>query len=182
MERMDYINEILIAMNAADGTALTYDSLKPAVQRNLIRVAEAIASQETIQKQALATYRDARYNVSSIAKQLQFSRTTLYNHDKILVRFIEEASKKNTNVFDIVEEQKEELRVLKQHLDLMHSRDMEWEDMKIAYEEMQNDYEAVCRKNKELDKRIRELGKKITELQSGTPTETSATAKIRKLR
>ena len=83
MEQSKVIKEKLLSMGE------DYDALKPFMKAHLEKVESFIQDKQNKQAEALSALREAEYNVSEIAKALDYSRTTLYNHNQLLKRYIE---------------------------------------------------------------------------------------------
>ena len=69
-----------------------YDSLKPFMKKWLEKVETAIQSRKSIQEEAVSTLKSVDYSVKAIAAEIGASRTTIYNHEQLLKRYIEQST------------------------------------------------------------------------------------------
>lgn len=109
-----------------------YDYLKPFMQNYLDKVEEIIQDKEKCLNEALKIIKKSSYNVSEVSKQLGCSRTTLYNHNQLLKRYIEASiviSNKN-NPYVAYDELKESRQKLQEQINLMENRDIDMEVQK----------------------------------------------------
>lgn len=78
------------------------------------------------------------FTVSSIAKEVNCSRTTLYNHNQLLKKYIELSLQNyfTDNPFNVIEENKKTVAKLKEQIDLMEVRDIMIEELKNENREL----------------------------------------------
>lgn len=78
------------------------------------------------------------FTVSSIAKEVNCSRTTLYNHNQLLKRYIELSLQNyfTDNPFNVIEENKKTVAKLKEQINLMEVRDIMIEKLKNENREL----------------------------------------------
>ena len=162
MEQLEIIKKKLMDMGE------DYDALKPFMQEYLMSVETIIMEREKQQAEALATLRGASYSVSDISKTLGCSRTTLYNHNQLLKRYIEH-SMALTNANNPIAEC-EAMRVSKQKLqeqvNLMENRDIDAELSKYEKQILMN---RIADKDKEIERlqaRIHELSAELHEVKA----------------
>ena len=58
----------------------------------LEKVETAIQSRKSIQEEAVSTLKSVDYSVKAIAAEIGASRTTIYNHEQLLKRYIEQST------------------------------------------------------------------------------------------
>ena len=141
METTDIIREKLSQIGEE------YAGQKSFMQEYLIKIEEIIQEKEMKKNDAILFLKANSFTVSSIAKEVNCSRTTLYNHNQLLKRYIELSMQQYfaDNPFSVIEENKKAVAKLKQQIDLMEVRD-------IMIEELKNE-------NRELKKLLSEKGK-----------------------
>ena len=71
------------------GIGEDYESLKPFMKEYLEKIEEIIVEKEKIQEAALKNLKNSTFSVSSISSSIKCSRTTLYNHNQLLKKYIE---------------------------------------------------------------------------------------------
>ena len=71
----------------------SYDALRPFMLKRLEAVEVLIQQKRTAQQEALASLKETDFSIAAISRELQMSRTTLYNHGQLLKRYIEYSAK-----------------------------------------------------------------------------------------
>lgn len=149
-----------------------YEALKPFMREHLYKVESFIQNKQKGQAGALTALRDSEYNVSEVAKSLDYSRTTLYNHNQLLKKYIEyslELDSKN-NPIRIAEEIKVSKQKLQEQVNLMMNRDVDFELLK-------HENSVLVNTLKEKDREIERLKNRIQELSSDLHKERSRQSK-----
>ncbi len=165
MEQNKIIKEKLAALGE------DYDALKPFMKAHLERVETFIQNKRTKQIEALLALREAEYNVSEIAKELEYSRTTLYNHNQLLKRYIEYSIEQDNkkNPVRIAEDIKASKQKLQEQVDLMQNRDVDFELLKHENSVL---VDTITEKDKEIERmriRIQELSEELHQYKMKTP-------------
>lgn len=160
MEKHDIIKQKLAIINE------DYDLLKPFMLNYLDKIEEIIQFKEKNLNEALEKIKESSYNVSDISKEVGCSRTTLYNHNQLLKRYIEasiELSNKN-NPFTTYAELKKTKHRLQKQVDLMENRDI---DMEILKHEKKVLFNKISEQEKEIERlqaRVSELSAELHKL------------------
>lgn len=81
------INDII--KSKLESISEEFDCLKPFMKEYLAKIETIIQNKKAIQDNTLKTLKENTLSVSSISKELGCSRTTLYNHNQLLKRYIE---------------------------------------------------------------------------------------------
>ena len=160
MERVEIIRQKLSAIGE------DYDALKPFMKEYLDKAEEYISLKETAQNEAIERLKKASYNVSDVSKGLGCSRTTLYNHNQLLKRYIEasiESSNKG-NPFIAYEELKESKQRLQTQVNLMENRDIELEIDKHEKKVLTDKIKEQTAEIERLQARVHELSAELHNL------------------
>ena len=139
----------------------SYDALKPFMIKHLENIECLIQEKNKIRDTAVETIKNTDYSLSSISKELNMSRTTLYNHEQLLKRYIElsvEASQAS-DPFITISNLRDEKSQLQEEIGLMMKRDLDIELLKNQNEQLKAE---IKEKNKEIDR----MHRKIAELSS----------------
>jgi len=138
-----------------------YDTIKPFMQDYLLQIERLIEEKLTEQELAITTLRETSISVSSIAKELGCSRTTLYNHDQLLKRYIESVAQDfdNNNPLNDCEALKKTISKLQYEIGLMYDRDIDIEVLRLEVKTLQ---ELLKEKTKEIER----LRSRVGELSS----------------
>ena len=137
----------------------SYESLKPYMIKHLETIETLIQEKNRSRKEAVEVIKSTDYSLSTISKELKMSRTTLYNHEQLLKRYIElsvETSRK-TDPYATIDELQEEKRYLQTEIGLLMKRDLDMELLKQQNIQLKSEL-------KEKNKEIERLHKKIAEL------------------
>ena len=120
MERLNKIKQKLADIGE------NYDNLKPFMQDYLNKIEIFIESKEKAQNKAVEILKSTLYNVSDVSKELGCSRTTLYNHNQLLKRYIEAsiAIFNKGNPYISCDKLKESKQKLQEQVNLMENRDI----------------------------------------------------------
>lgn len=165
MERIDKIRQKLSEIGE------NYDDLKPFMKEYLEQIEKYIESKDDMQKEAIIALKNASYNISDVSQHLGCSRTTLYNHNQLLKRYINisvlESEKKDP--FAICEEIKKSRQQLQEQLNLMENRDI---DIEIQRHEKQVLLNKISEQSNEIERlraRVHELSEELHKTKAITP-------------
>lgn len=175
MEKIEIIKQKLSAIGE------DYNSLKPFMQEYLSKIEDFIFAKEESQNDAIETLKKSSYNVSDVSKELGCSRTTLYNHNQLLKRYIEtsvELSNKN-NPFTAYEELKASKQKLQEQVNLMENRDIDKEIEKHEKKVLTDKISEQAKEIERLQSRVNELSAELHEIKTRTTNIGSRTGKIK---
>ena len=153
---MDY-NEIIVRKLEKIGES--YDVLKPYMLKHLENIESLIQRKQNERNNALRMIKESTLTLSSISKELNMSRTTLYNHEQLLKRYIDYSIEEsdNSDPYNIIANLKEEKSQLQSQIELMMKRDLDIELIKLENKQLKKELQE---KNKELEN----MHKKIIEI------------------
>ena len=127
--------------------------------KHLEAIEALIQTKNNVRNVAVETIKNSNYTLSSISKELNMSRTTLYNHEQILKRYIElsvESSQASDPYITISILQDEKSQLLSE-IGLLMKRDLDIELLKNQNEQLKAE---IKDKNKEIER----MHRKIAEL------------------
>ena len=153
---MDYTD--IIKSNLSK-LGVSYDSLKPFMIKHLEAIEALIQTKNNVRNVAVESIKNSNYTLSSISKELNMSRTTLYNHEQILKRYIElsvELSQASDPYITISILRDEKSQLLSE-IGLLMKRDLDIELLKNQNEQLKAE---IKDKNKEIER----MHRKIAEL------------------
>ena len=155
MEYEELIRENLKAIDE------DFDELKPFMQKRLVEVETVIQNR-----------RD--YSLKSIANEIGASRTTLYNHEQLLKRYIEHSAAiaSSSNPLLKVDKVQSEKSLLQEEITKLMERDVDLELMRIQNRELSTSLEGKNSEIERLQKRISELSEENHKLKSEISTKT----------
>ena len=109
-----------------------YDSLKPFMRKWLIKVETEIQRRYNQQQTAVDALKTADYSVKSIAAEIGAARTTMYNHEQLLKRYIETSAGNiaASNPFAEISKLQAEKQLLQAQINKMMERDVDIELLK----------------------------------------------------
>lgn len=153
MDILESINEKLAVMGES------YDQLKPFLQAYLQQIETIINERENTRTEAVDAIKRSSFNVSDISKQLGCSRTTLYNHDQILRRYIELSVEwyRKSDPFALLDNYRTEFSKMQEQIALMENRD-------IDFELLRQENSLLIRHNNNLSAEVERLQSRIHEL------------------
>ncbi len=153
------INDII--KSKLESISEEFDCLKPFMKEYLAKIETIIQNKKAIQDNTLKTLKENTLSVSSISKELSCSRTTLYNHNQLLKRYIEfsEGLFNQDNPFIAYDELKASVGHLKAQVSLMEDRD-------ISMEVLKQEKSELSKMLKEKNKEIKRLQARVTEISS----------------
>ena len=128
-----------------------YDLLKENTKKYLQRIETIICQKESEIAEASNLLKKQPYSPASISKELQCSRTTLYNNNRLLQRYIE-LSLKETNRLNANKEIERLRKVIAEKdaaLKLMQARDVNEIKLKLENKKLHN---LIKGKNREIEK------------------------------
>lgn len=175
MERIDIIKQKLLEMD------IEYDSLKDFIQKYLIEIENIIYLKEQAQIEAIALFKNSTYSVSSIAETLNYSRTTFYNHNQILKKYIEHSitiSNKN-NPYNAIDEIKESRKILQEQISLMENRDIDFEILKHEKSLLDNKISEQDKEITRLKARVHELSSELQKIKAAPKKHENNISKLR---
>lgn len=138
-----------------------YDSLKPFMQEYLQKIEVIIAEKTQTKEAAINALKTNSFSVSSISKELGCSRTTLYNHNQLLKRYIEHSMDvfEQDNPFTLNDVLSASKSRLQEQINLMIDRD-------ISIEVLKQEKSELAKLLKEKNKEIARLQARVNELSS----------------
>lgn len=158
MEKIsERINTKLISMGESPATT------KPFLIEHLKNIETYLIELEKVYKEALEIIKLKEFSVSGIAYELNISRTTFYNHNKILSRYIEasEALLSKDNPYVKLEAKTSETRRLRAEIDMLYDRDVTIEIQKHEVKELTARLKEKNSEIKRIEKRNRELSSEL---------------------
>lgn len=119
MEKDDRIRQKLKRLD------VEMDTLMPNLRKYIDCIEDVIISIRDEKNNALRAYTNCDYDVKSIAKTTGISRTTFYNYDRLLQRYIElsHAEDLKDDLFNRIKKLHETVRILQEEKNLMEQRD-----------------------------------------------------------
>ena len=101
------------------------DSLKPYLLKHLRDIEETISNKNEDRAKALDALRQSDYDVKNIAGVTGISRTTFYNYDKLLQRYVELSHEEDykDDPYAQIRNLRETVRMLQEEKALMEQRD-----------------------------------------------------------
>lgn len=161
MERTDIIKQKLNEIGE------DFDALKPFLIDYLEKIEDYIQTKEKMQTEGIKTIKDASFSISSISKELGCSRTTLYNHNSLLKRYIEYSIElfNKENPFIAYENLKNTKTELEKEIDLMEIRDINFELLKHENSMLQSTLKEKNQQIERLESRVHELSGKLHNLE-----------------
>lgn len=159
-EIINRINEKLELINE------NYQLLKPFMKNHLKDIETYIIKVEKNQENAVKILNSNQLTLTAIANKLKMSRTTLYNHNQLLKRYINasESLILRENPLTLIEEQKNNINKLEDDIDMLCDRDITLEIQKHEIKELSNRLKEKTNEIKRLEKRNRELSSELYDL------------------
>lgn len=138
-----------------------YNSLKPFMQEYLQKIEAIIAEKTQTKEAAINTLKTNSFSVSSISKELGCSRTTLYNHNQLLKRYIEHSMDvfEQDNPFTLNDALSASKSRLQEQINLMIDRD-------ISIEVLKQEKSELIKLLKDKNKEVSRLQARVNELSS----------------
>lgn len=168
MEYEELIRENLKAIDE------DFDELKPFMQKRLVEVETVIQNRREDQENAVEILKSTDYSLKSIANEIGASRTTLYNHEQLLKRYIEHSAAiaSSSNPLLKVDKVQSEKSLLQEEITKLMERDVDLELMRIQNRELSTSLEGKNAEIERLQKRISELSEENHKLKSEISTKT----------
>ena len=162
MEYEELIRENLKAIDE------DFDELKPFMQKRLVEVETVIQNRREDQENAVEILKSTDYSLKSIANEIGASRTTLYNHEQLLKRYIEHSAAiaSSSNPLLKVDKVQSEKSLLQEEITKLMERDVDLELMRIQNRELSTSLEGKNSEIERLQKRISELSEENHKLKS----------------
>ncbi len=135
--------------------------IKPFMIEHLRMVETIIVTIEAEHAQALKTLKLRDLSISAIAKNLNMSRTTLYNHNQLLKRYItmSEEQVKNNDPFFQIDYLKEKVNELNETIIQLYDRDIREQIQNHLVHELTKKLQEKGKEIQRLESRIRDLSK-----------------------
>lgn len=174
MDCIEIIKENLKAINE------DYDSLKPFMKKHLQTIENAIQERYQKQNTAVNTLKSIDYSLKSIAEEIGASRTTLYNHEQLLKRYIEQSTEAvdTTNPLTQIDKVQKEKSLLQDQITKMMERDVDIELLRMQNRELSTSLEGKNNEIERLQARISELSEENRKLKADVSSQ--ATKAFRK--
>ena len=135
-----------------------YNSQKQFIKDWLNKVEEYIEENESSYASGVALIKGSKYSVKSVADKLGCSRTTLYNYDQLLKRYIElSISLSGYDYCMQAKALKDEVSRLKNIIKKMEIRDVELERQKYENKQLMEKLKAANADNEKLISRIAKI-------------------------
>lgn len=168
---MEYEEQIRENLKAIDED---FDELKPFMQKRLVEVETVIQNRREEQENAVEILKSTDYSLKSIANEIGASRTTLYNHEQLLKRYIEHSAAiaSSSNPLLKVDKVQSEKSLLQEEITKLMERDVDLELMRIQNRELSTSLEGKNSEIERLQKRISELSEENHKLKSEISTKT----------
>ena len=159
-----------------------FDALKPFMQTWLVKIETAIQSRKQEQTDAVKQLKAVDYSVKSIADEVHASRTTMYNHEQLLKRYIEysagaEAADSPLNEISRLHTEKQNLQ---DQVSKLMLRDVETELMKMQIRTLSATLEGKNAEIARQKKRVAELSEENQELKRSGRKPAARPATFRK--
>ncbi len=153
MERLQRITDKLINIGE------NYGSLKPFILEYLNKIETLAEEREQNQSEALKILKDRAFTPAYIAQKLGCSRTTLYNHNQILKRYVEYSAERliQQNPLTEIDEATHRRQLLETKVSLMEIRDIDNERLKYDCKLLTNQLKAKSAEIQRLQNRVMEL-------------------------
>ncbi len=147
-----------------------YEILKPNIKKWLQQIEGVIQERKKMQDEAIKTIKSVDYSIKSIATEIGASRTTLYNHEQLLKRYIEQSISiaDSANPYSLVEKVQSEKALLQDQIAKMMEHDLDNELLRVQNKELSTSLEGKNAEINRLQKRIEELSKENHLLKKGT--------------
>lgn len=151
------------------------DTIKPFMIEHLSKIEGYLASVELKYYEAFDTLKLKNISVSAVSKHFNMSRTTLYNHNNLLKRYIEatEALLLSDSPLIQLDRLKAEISNMKAKIEMFYDRDITLEIQKHELHELSNRLKEKNKEIQRLEARNRELSSEILALKRDNRTTTS---------
>lgn len=168
MEITEIVKENLTAIGE------NYDVLKPFMQNWLVKVEESIQKKKTAQKDAEVAIKSIDYSVKAIAADIGASRTTIYNHEQLLKRYIEHStvSASASSPYGEIGRLQNEQSILKEQISKLMLRDVDIEILRMQNRTLANTLEGKNSEIQRLEARVQELSTENQKLKANKPAGT----------
>lgn len=146
---------------------IDYASLKPRTLNYLVSIEKYVCSRLQERDDAFDKLRASRFTISDIAKHIKCSRTTLYNNDQLLKRYIDYSLHEFDDgyILNEIDGLKSSNSLLQQRLALMEARDV--------------DIEILKHENRALKEQLRDRQADITRLRANMENLSKQLSKIK---
>lgn len=157
--------------------------LKPFMMDYIIKIENIISIMTQAQKDAIKELKSNNLSASYIANELNISRTTLYNHNQLLKRYIDHSERlfSEDNPFIAYENLKVDKGNLQEQISLMQDRDISIEILKYEKSELINKLKEKDTEIERLGTRVHVLSNELHQIRVTSPTkEPSTVSKFKK--
>ncbi len=139
------------------------------MKKHLDKVEDIISAKEKEQEDAINKLNNSYYNLSDISKLLGCSRTTLYNNNQLLKRYIELSIEKanKSNPYIAYERIRESKQRLQEQVNLMAHRDVNLEKMRHENQMLVDRIKEIKKENENLQTKVGSLSAEIRKLKQG---------------
>ena len=159
-----------------------YDMLKPFMRTWLEKIETVIQDRKQKQSEASKQLKSIDYSVKSIADEVHASRTTMYNHEQLLKRYIEYSAgaEASDSPFNEISRLQNEKQSLQEQISKLMLRDVETELMKMQIRTLSATLEGKNAEIVRLEKRVAELSEENQELKRSGRKPVARPAAFRK--
>lgn len=160
-------DRISLKLKRLDGVD-DYEDLKPFMKEYLKRIEEIIINKEAKERTAIEELRNNKISVASISQELGCSRTTLYNHNSFLKRYIEVCieSIEEQNPFIKYDKLKGSTAILEEKVNKMIMRDIDTELLRMENKKLGDTLKEKMKEIERLQIRNAEILKELQGLKS----------------
>lgn len=151
------------------------EHLKPFIKKHIEKIEIYLTTLSDKNDLALEVLQSKKHTASAIAKELAMSRTTLYNHEGLLKRYIDISAKEllEKNPVWQLAQQKQVIDNLQVAIDKLEDRDVTIEIQKHEYNKLLNKLNDKQQEIIRLEKRNRELSKQLIDFKKLQPNKTN---------
>lgn len=151
------------------------DEIPDFIYEYIIKIEQLATEIEECQNKAVEQFKKNKFNATFVSKQINCSRTTLYNNE-ILKEYIDkrEAELNKNNPFIKINELREAIVEMENEIDLLEKRDIEIEMLSAQNEMLAQELRTL---NSQVDNLKSEIAVKDKEIRSYRKKELSSTEK-----
>lgn len=155
-----------------------FDMLKPFMQKRLLEIESVIQNCREQLEDAVVMLKATDYSLKSIGEEIKASRTTLYNQEQLLKRYIEQSATvaSASNPLSLIDKVQAEKSLLHNQVTKLMERDIDMELMRLQNRELSTTLEGKNTEIERLQARISELSEENRKLKSGTPAKPTVRA------
>ena len=144
-----------------------YDSLKPFMKAHLESVETLLREKETKRDDAIQNIKQIDFSLTTISEELSMSRSTLYNHEQLLKRYIEFSANKiaNKDPYQTIRKLQEEKTVMQKEIDLLMTHDLAFELLKMENKRYKREMSDKRKEIERLSKQVEDLRRQLVHAQ-----------------